>query len=140
VSQVGKAVLEQVDRSGGEAVIRLDPPELGSVSIHVRLTGDGVHLRVEADQPTTTTLLRDHTQDLSNLLGDRGLNLADVHVGNGSHGQSQRQDELPAWAQRGRDTSNEFASILGIDGPSGVQAHNRLRTAYNPDGRHIYRV
>ncbi|MCK9518903.1 MAG: flagellar hook-length control protein FliK [Dehalococcoidia bacterium] len=140
VRQVGDVVLEQVDQAGGEAVIRLDPPELGSVLIRVQLRGDAVHVRVEAEHPSAMNLLRDHTQDLSNLLGDRGLNLADVHVGHGGHGQSQDPNDFPAWARPRRPGDNAFASILGVEGPSAAQAHNRLQSAYNPDGSHIYRI
>lgn len=141
VQRLEQAVIERAEQGGGEAHIRLDPPELGSVHIRVRIDGDHVHLHVEADRQAAATLLRDHTADLSALLGDRGLNLTDVYVGLGGGGSAgDARDDAP-W-QRGRPRTNdgEFAAILGIDTAPNTSTHNRLRSAYNPDGSHSYRV
>lgn len=140
VHQVGEAILERVDEAGGEAVIRLDPPELGSVHIRVTLAGDTVQVQVEAEQPEAQALLREHIEDLSNLLTERGLNLADVQVGQGGHGQQQSQEELPAWSIRRRSGDNTFARLLGLEPPSAARTHVRLQAAYNPDGQYFYRI
>ncbi|MCC7364257.1 MAG: flagellar hook-length control protein FliK [Dehalococcoidia bacterium] len=140
VQQVRQAVIERVEAGGGEAVIRLDPPELGSVNIHVRITGEAVHVTVEADQSSAAQLLRQHAQDLSNLLGSHGLNLADVNVGLGN-GQANDPNASGHQQQgRGRANPGEFASIFDAGAPEATARHNRLRAAYNPDGSHIYRV
>lgn len=140
VQQVRQAVIERVEAGGGEAVIRLDPPELGSVNIHVRITGEAVHVTVEADQSSAAQLLRQHAQDLSNLLGSHGLNLADVNVGLGN-GQANDPNASGDQQQgRGRANPGEFASIFDAGAPDATARHNRLRAAYNPDGSHIYRV
>lgn len=141
VQRVEQAVIDAAERGGGEARIRLDPPELGSMHIRVRIDGDQVHLHVEADRLAAASLLRDHTGSLSALLGDRGLNLADVYVGLGGGGSPGDTSGDAPW-QRGRPRPNdgEFAAILGIDTPAAASTHNRLRSAYNPDGAHSYRV
>jgi hypothetical protein len=138
VDQVASAVIDRVDAGGGEARIHLEPLELGEVVIHVRTDGDEVRIDVRAERPDAARLLRDHTQDLSSLLGSRGLNLSDVNVGVGggnADGLFESRHEQP------RPAAGEFAAILGLDdAPSPAGLHNRLRAAYNPDGALLYRV
>ena len=138
VDQVASAVIERVEAGGGEARIHLDPVDLGEVVIHVRTDGDQVRVEVRAERPEAARLLRDHTQDLSNLLGSQGLNLADVNVGVGggnAENPFERRDGTP------RPASGDFAAILGGDGETpSAGIHNRLRAAYNPDGALLYRV
>lgn len=138
VDQVASAVIERVEAGGGEARIHLEPLELGEVTIHVRTDGDEVRIEIRAERPDAARLLRDHTQDLSSLLGSRGLNLSDVNVGvgggnAGSLFESRRDQPRPV--------AGEFAAVLGLDDdPSSASRHNRLRAAYNPDGALLYRV
>lgn len=138
VDQVASAVIERVDAGGGEARIHLEPLELGEVVIHVRTDGDEVRIDVRAERPDAARLLRDHTQDLSSLLGSRGLNLSDVNVGVGggnAGGSFESRLEQP------RPVAGDFAAVLGLDdAPSPAGLHNRLRAAYNPDGALLYRV
>lgn len=138
VEHVARTVIERLERGGGEARIHLDPAGLGEVTIHVHTQGDHVRVEVHAERQEAAQLLRDHTQDLSTLLGDRGLNLSDVNVGlgRGNSEQAWGQDER----QGNRPATGEFASILGVGETSALETHNRLRAAYNPDGALVYRV
>ena len=138
VDQVASTVIETVDAGGGEARIHLDPADLGEVTIHVRTNGDTVHVEVRAERQEAMQLLRDHTQDLSNLLGERGLNLSDVNVGLGRGDQGRALGEASQREDRG--AAGEFASILGGDDGAAIEIHQRLRAAYNPDGALVYRV
>lgn len=139
VDQVVASVFESVEVGATEARLRLDPAEMGEVVIHIQSEGDGgVRVEIRAERPEAAQLLRDHTQDLSQLLGDRGLNLSDVNVGlgrgnnEGAFERGESRNDTPA--------NGEFAALLGIDDPGSASRHNRLRSAYNPDGAHIYRV
>jgi len=138
LEQVARAVIERVGQGGGEARIRLDPPDLGQVVIRVRIDGDHVRVEVRAERPEAMQLLRDHTVDLSSLLGGRGLDLSDVFVGMGRGGGQAFDGDRP-W-QNGRGADGEFAELLGIDGGDAVKQHIRLRETYNPDGAHVYRI
>jgi flagellar hook-length control protein FliK len=138
VDQVASAVIERVEAGGGEARIHLEPLELGEVTIHVRIDGDEVRIEIRAERPDVARLLRDHSQDLSSLLGSRGLNLSDVNVGVGggnANGPFENQREQP------RPVAGDFAAVLPLDDDrSSANRHNRLRAAYNPDGALLYRV
>lgn len=138
VQHVARTVIERVERGGGEARIHLDPAGLGEVTIHVHAQGDHVRVDVHAERHEAAQLLRDHTQDLSTLLGERGLNLSDVNVGlgRGNSDQNWGREE----ASRNRPGNGEFAGILGVGEPAPLETHNRLRAAYNPDGALVYRV
>lgn len=137
VEQVASTVIERVEAGGGEARIHLDPVDLGEVTIHVHTQGDSVRVEVRAERQEAMQLLRDHTQDLSNLLGERGLNLSDVNVGlgrgNGEQGWGEQTRRQPA------GNASDFAAIFGGD-DTNIEIHQRLRAAYNPDGALVYRV
>lgn len=138
VEHVARTVIERVERGGGDARIHLDPAGLGEVTIRVHTQGEHVRIDVHAERPEAMQLLRDHTRDLAALLGDRGLNLADVNVGlgrgNSEQGWNQQQSE------RNQPTGGEFARIFGGEAPATLDTHHRLRAAYNPDGAMVYRV
>ena len=140
VEQVATTVIQQVEQGGGEAKIHLHPAELGDVVIHVHTDGDRVHLDIHAERADAMNLLRDHTADLSNLLGNRGLNLSDVYVGVGGQGAGDRRDEQPSGQRANTPANGEFAQLMGIDSAPAADNYNRLRAAYNPDGALSYRV
>jgi len=139
--QVARAVIERVNEGGGEAVIRLDPAELGHVRIHVSTTSEGVRVEVHAERPEAVALLRSSTPDLSSLLNGQGLDLSSVYVGLGGRETGGNGSDGAPWAERGqRPADGEFANILGIGDTGSVERHNRLRSTYNPDGALLYRV
>jgi flagellar hook-length control protein FliK len=139
VEHVSRTVIEQIEKGGGEARLLLHPAELGEVVIRVHADGDRVRVEIHAVRTEAMNLLRDHTADLSNLLGGRGLNLADVFVGLGDQGAGDARDQQQANA-RNRPQDGEFAALMGIDESPSTDIHNRLRAAYNPDGALSYRI
>lgn len=138
VDQVASAVIERMEQGGGEARIHLHPVELGEVTIRVHTEGDTVRVAIHAERREAMNLLRDHTQDLSTLLGERGLNLSDVNVGfgRGNGSQAWGDDRSP----QNRPVSGAFAAVMGTDKDVPIERHQRLRAAYNPDGAHFFRV
>jgi flagellar hook-length control protein FliK len=137
VEQVAHTVIEQVAQGGGEARIHLHPEELGDVTIQVHVDGDRIHIQVHAERADAMNLLRDHTADLSNLLGNRGLNLGDVYVGLG--GRQAADSQAHQQSTNNRANAGEFASLMGMDSPA-IERSNKLRSAYNPDGALSYLV
>ena len=139
VRQLGRAIVERVARGGGETHIRLDPPELGSVTITVRHHGAHVEVDVAVERPDAARLLNDHKGDLSAIFQRHGLELQ-VQVGVGGDQQARDFREQAAASQR-RTTGapGEFAALMGID-TEAPAIQQRLRAAYNPDGAHVYRI
>lgn len=139
VDQVVTAVIERVDAGGGEARIHLDPADLGEVVIHVRTEGDAVHVDIGAERPEAMQLLKDNTQDLSQLLGSKGMNLAGLDVALGQQHRESAFAGTPA-DPANRPANGEFAALLGLEDAASLGRHNRIRAAYNPDGALLYRV
>ena len=139
VERLAQAVLNTIEKGGGEARIHLQPRELGDVIIHIRAHGDRVEVLVQAERKEAVNVIREHATDLSGLLGQRGLNLADLNVSLGMQQQNRGWEPTPLPNNR-RRSNGEFASVLGIDEPAATATHNRLRATYNPDGAHMYRV
>jgi hypothetical protein len=140
LEQVGRAVLERVSEGGGEARIRLDPPELGEVAIRVRIENHQVRVDIRVERPEALQLLRNAQVDLSSLLGERGLNLTGMFT-TLSHGQSGSAWGDHASQQNQRSQDQGFAAILGIDETgAAINQHRKLRGVYNPDGAYDYRV
>jgi flagellar hook-length control protein FliK len=138
--QAARAVIERVAEGGGEVRLRLDPPELGEILIHVTVDGDHVRVHVQADNPDAARLLRDSTPGLSSLLDDRGLGLVDVFVG---HEDPRRGSGQAAGSDAHRDARPEpgrFAGILGIEPAGPTTPYTQLRAVYNPDGAFDFRV
>ncbi len=138
VHQVSRAIIERAEAGGGEARLHLDPAGMGEVTIHVETRGDEVHVDIQAERPEAMHLLRDHAVDLSSLLGERGLNLTDVSVG--SQQRHAAGEGLFRDSRRNRRDNDNFAALLGIEEGPSTERHNRLRSAYNPDGALSYRV
>lgn len=63
---------------GDRIEVRLDPPELGRVSIDMAVDGNRVSAVVSADRPETLDLLRRHVDMLQRELGASGFGGADI--------------------------------------------------------------
>lgn len=61
--------------------IALSPESLGRVVVHMRLTAQGLTVRLKADNPATAELLAGDKDRLSALLGSSGLPGVDLEVG-----------------------------------------------------------
>lgn len=137
MAQLANLVVEQMDQGGGVARLVLDPPELGEIVIRVTTGGDVIRIDVRVDRPETAALLRERQIDLTSLLGERGLDLAELSLSTGSRPGFER--ELGEGAD---DPAPGFREILIGENPPAVETetHNRLRAAYNPDGALLYRI
>jgi flagellar hook-length control protein FliK len=140
IERLAQTVLDTIENGGGEARIHLTPRELGDVTVHIRARGERIEVFVQAERQDAVNVIRDHATDLSGLLGQRGLNLADLNVGLGRQPQGQGWGQQASLPDNRRASSGEFAGVLGIDDPPATSTHNRLRATYNPDGAHLYRV
>lgn len=72
-----------------ELQLRLDPPELGMVRVHLRMTENSVSVRFIAGDEAVTRMLESQLPDLRQSLAERGLSFVQCNVGSNSGNQSQ---------------------------------------------------
>lgn len=91
--------------------IRLNPIELGTITLTVRQSGGEVETRVVASHEAVRAALETSRPQLQHALETRGLNLGSLDVGSGQpHHESSSQD-LARDAARGRHPSAETARL-----------------------------
>jgi hypothetical protein len=108
MSQLAVAIGKASDR---RVEIRLDPPELGRVQIHLTPIDGGLQAMVLADRPETHDLLRRHAEMLARELGAAGYDSVDLQFAAGG--------ETP-----GRDAPRDmdWAEATGVATPDAVPA------------------
>lgn len=93
--------------------IRLNPVELGTITLNVRQSGGEVETRVIASHEAVRAALETSRPQLQHALESRGLNLGSLDVGGGQpHPESSSQD-LARDVARGRHPSAEAARLGG---------------------------
>lgn len=107
IERIVRLLQSRVGREQSVATLRLDPPELGMIRLHMHLRAEQVSLRVEATTPAARRLLLDDLDALRRGLEAAGLRLESVDVrlvardapespGPTSHaGQSQTHPDSP---------------------------------------------
>lgn len=80
VNRVAEEMASQVKLNKREAVIQLDPPELGRIKIDLRIEGDKLEARIVAEVHESRVLIENHLQELRQALRLQHLDLADVRV------------------------------------------------------------
>jgi hypothetical protein len=79
-----RSVRVLADQGGGQVQIRLDPPELGGVSLRVAVSEGAVHVTLIADQAPVADLFGRHSAELRHALENLGLRLNQLEVGAGN--------------------------------------------------------
>lgn len=97
VQQVFNVVKVKASQSGGEARLRLHPPELGEVKVKVIVADGKVWTHFEVTNPQVKPLLESNMNQLRNSLQENGLQLMDfqVDVDSGGHGNYERFQNRP---------------------------------------------
>ncbi len=78
------------------AEIRLDPPELGSMTVKLQVRGDHTQVQFHVTQTQAKDLIEQAMPRLKDLLQQQGMNLADSQVSYGGGSQQQAQGEAQA--------------------------------------------
>jgi len=115
VNRVADELASHVRLNKREAVIQLDPPELGKIKIEMHLEGEKLEARIVADVHESRVLIESHLQELRQALRSQHLDLADVRVsqdtGSGGSGdpmqgfRQQQPDGEPEWARNAESTA-----------------------------------
>lgn len=101
---IGQVATAIVKADGGKLDIRLDPPELGRLSVRITGTDDTVNAVVAADRAETQDLLRRHADMLQRALRDAGY--SDVTLDFSAYsegGQDTGSDAPPKFDQTGTE-------------------------------------
>ena len=66
-----------------DAVIQLDPPELGSIKIDLHMEGDKLQAKIVTEAHEAQSLIENHLTELRQALQTRGIDVGDVRVSHG---------------------------------------------------------
>ncbi len=90
---VFKQILFKLDKNGGEMRLRLDPPELGELDLHLVVeNGNSLRLSIGAERADLRDLLQDGLGELQQALQARGLNVAHAEVHTRQQGDGRRSE------------------------------------------------
>ncbi len=110
--------------------LRLDPPELGELTIHLSRSEDGIAVRVTAREPVTMDMLLARGDEIQDRLRGQDIDVSDIEffrselADDGFHGQSEQRD-----ADQSRTTSRSGRrikrTVAEVDGVSASNASNQ---------------
>ena len=113
--------------------LQLDPPNMGTVTVRMRLAGDAVEVRLLADRHETTQLLREERGALMDAMQSAGYTFdiasidqtrtSDPNAGAGQSQQQSDQRQSPQ-AQSGPQIDSGTAERQSSDAQAGTR-HNR---------------
>jgi flagellar hook-length control protein FliK len=113
LSEAGQALVNRIQMmAAGEikhATIRLDPPELGSLEVKVKVQNEQTHIQIVTQSAQVRDALESQSVRLREALAEQGLNLSNLDVSDQS---SQYQGE-----QKGGDGADEdgYGSDESVD-------------------------
>ena len=89
-AQIAAQFPTQIAKNSQQVIeLRLDPPELGRVAIHITTQDQTVTAQILADRPDTLDLMRRHSDFLTSMLEKAGFSQSSLSFQQGS-GQSQK--------------------------------------------------
>ena len=80
IARIVRLIQTRIDKDRSVATLRLDPPELGTVRMHMDLRQDQLALRIDADSPAARDLLLRDMDALRKSLEAAGIQLDRVEV------------------------------------------------------------
>lgn len=105
---VFKQILMKLAPDGGEMHLRLDPPELGEVDLHMVVEqGNKLSLTIATERQDLTQLLQRHLDELKQSLQAAGLEVTDAQVRTRDGGSRGRPNDGGSAQQHGGDGRDE---------------------------------
>ncbi len=125
-NQVSQALMEHIERNGARQndslTVRLDPPELGEMTIELSKTHEGLAVRVTAREAVTMDMLFARGQEIESHLRGQQMNLksleflqADMSGNQFSQGQQQSDP-----SRRSGNSMNQMRRASRSSGPANV--------------------
>ena len=132
VQRVTEQIVHQVRIGEQQAVIELEPPELGKIKIDLRVEGEQIHARIVAEEQGTKALIESRLGELRQALEVRQVDLANLQVeqqnvssGGAQWGQTPSDE---SWQGRGpRQDDSGFADRAANDAPQGESSQSPAR-------------
>ncbi|MBU0639925.1 MAG: flagellar hook-length control protein FliK [Planctomycetes bacterium] len=133
IERILRVVRSQIGKEHSRATLRLDPPELGTIRLHMDLRKDALSLRIDTQTQMAQRLLSEQLDGLRQGLASSGIQLERVEIRPpvtiphpGGHDVPQEQDAPPEQ----RDGTGEADA-----GPAGGGGHEGADSASaEPDG------
>ncbi len=128
-----QVVAQMTERQGNRIELRLDPPELGRMSVRLHPADGGVTAMLSIERPETEALLRQHAHLLERALGDAGFR--QVSLGFGAQGQGREAGGQPGASaeharsdHEGEGTRPDRLVVLApTPGTAGLRGHLDIR-------------
>jgi hypothetical protein len=79
-------IVGHIQMNKREAILHLEPPELGQIKIDLQLKGDKLQAHIFTEAHEAQSLIEHHIQELRQALQANNLDLVDVRVQSGWHG------------------------------------------------------
>ena len=134
IGQVAVAISKASDR---KVEIRLDPPELGRVQIHLTPIDGGVQAVVMAQRPETQDLLRRHAEMLAHELGAAGYGNVSLDFAAGGEAPAGRGDARADWAHAARARRRPSRPARGRRAAAAACRRPRHPPLTEPQERHM---
>jgi hypothetical protein len=132
VQRVTEQVVHQLRIGEQQAVIELEPPELGKIKIDLRFEGEQIHARIVAEEQGTKALIESRLGELRQALEVRQVDLGNLQVEQQtvSSGGAQWGQTLNDGSRQGRRPGQEDSGIAGRstnDAPQGESSQSPAR-------------
>ncbi|MGP9813364.1 flagellar hook-length control protein FliK [Rhodopseudomonas sp. NSM] len=113
--------------------LQLDPPDLGAVTVKMRLVGDAVQVRLSADRPDTAQLLRHERGALTDAMQSAGYTFEIAAIdqsrpadsGAGAGQQQAQQDHRPSQSSPGGSQLGDAGAQRQSGDPNAGSRHSR---------------
>jgi flagellar hook-length control protein FliK len=124
---VGERVQWMVNQQLQKAEIRLDPPELGSLEVRVVIQKEHAQVTFAAPNAQVRDALEAAIPRLREMLGEQGLDLANVDIGQHSFAEQREQNASESFVENG----NTDASATDISANETEEETNTRVTVTN---------
>ena len=94
-AQISNQLVAAIARTGNDRVeVRLDPPELGRVSLSITITEQAVTALVSAERTDVTDLMRRHADQMQRELESAGFENIDLQFDSSSSENAEERDDV----------------------------------------------
>jgi len=135
--QVAGAIAASIRNKRHEAIMTLDPPELGNLKIGLSVDGDQVRVHILAETRESHELLEKHLPELKQALRAQQLNIVDVRVESGRMGDFLTGDPRQGFQQPSPERQPWHGHLAGPAGAEITPVDPRQITAVGAEAGRV---